>query len=252
MSRKKTLDELGKSLLRYPNVTGYAKTLQKRIRKGKVVDELCLQVHVTKKVPVRELRVQDVIPSVVEDIPIDVVEVHEIKYYYWHKQLHPLSETSTCPVSKAVASALNAVSKMLHRKTRFAVFYEAVNHIDFGVAKMITLSETRFYGFEIDIDKHDFVGFGFAGSDIVSLHCKQKYVTMEGYEPIMTNTIEAWTGDVLIKSGRSCFSKAKVLLDSCFEIVNYGAYKVAFDDVIMTEHMLVPGDSGSSIWKEME
>jgi len=175
-----------------------------------------------------------------------------VAYYYWHKQLHPLSETSTCPVSKAVASALNAVSKMLHRKTRFAVFYEAVNHIDFGVAKMITLSETRFYGFEIDIDKHDFVGFGFAGSDIVSLHCKQKYVTMEGYEPIMTNTIEAWTGDVLIKSGRSCFSKAKVLLDSCFEIVNYGAYKVAFDDVIMTEHMLVPGDSGSSIWKEME
>ncbi|GAH09835.1 unnamed protein product, partial [marine sediment metagenome] len=53
------------------------------------------------------------------------------------------------------------------------------------------------------------------------------------------------------KTGRtSCHNKASVTLTSAYEIVNYGNYYVAFDDVIVTNHMLEPGDSGSAVFKE--
>ncbi|GAI50629.1 unnamed protein product, partial [marine sediment metagenome] len=72
-------DKIGKELLKYANTRGYAKTLQKRQRKGKIVDELCIQIHVTKKVPLKELNKQDILPSLINGVSIDVVEVGEIK-----------------------------------------------------------------------------------------------------------------------------------------------------------------------------
>jgi hypothetical protein len=73
------IDKIGKKLLKYPNVTGYAKTLQKRQRDGKVFEEWVLQVHVTRKVSEQKLRKKDVLPKAYDDIPIDVVEVGELR-----------------------------------------------------------------------------------------------------------------------------------------------------------------------------
>lgn len=317
-------------ILKFVNVTGYAKTLQKRQRKGKIIDELCVQVHVTKKVPEKELRKQDVIPKSLEDIPIDIVVYGELKAlslektdivrplvggisignasitagtlgcfmgkttspdkgemfiasnahvladepkndvsrekrilqpgdydggtdvvaeYYWHKQLYPLGE-SECLLSKGITRGLNAVSQVLGRKTRFVPVFEEVNHIDFAVARINVPWEPRFFDVELPFNKFQFVGLGFAGSDTVSLYCKQSYIVKEGYRPPSYEVANAHVNDILHKTGRtSCYSKARQILDSAYEQVNYGAYIVAFDDVAVTEKMLDPGDSGSAIWK---
>ena len=318
-------------ILKFPNAIGYAKTLQKRQRKGKIVDELCLQVHVTNKVPEKELRKQDVIPKSLEDIPIDIVVYGELKAlnlqktdkirplvggisignasisagtlsyfvekttspdkgeiflqsnshvlvdepknktsgekhilqpgaydggrdvvaeYYWHKQLFPMSE-SDCLFSIGVTKGLNAVSRLLGRKTRFIPIIEEVNHIDFAVARINVPWEPRFFDVEFPFNKFQFVGLGFAGSDTVSLYCKQSYIVKEGYRPPSYEVANAHVNDILHKTGRtSCYSKARQILDSAYEQVNYGAYVIPFDDVAVTQKMLSPGDSGSAIWRE--
>lgn len=74
MSDKSNIERIGKELIRkYPYVNGFSKKLRKRIRDGKVVDEMCLQVHVSKKITEKYLRVIDRLPTVIEGIPIDVV-----------------------------------------------------------------------------------------------------------------------------------------------------------------------------------
>lgn len=326
------IDKLGRSLLRYPNVVGFAKTLQKRRRKGKIEDELCLQVHVTRKVPELELRNQDILPKSVEGVPVDVVEIGELRalstktdkirplvagisvgnisitagtlgwfmekttspdkgevflgsnshvlaeepknegsnekrilqpgsydggvevaaLYYWHKQLYPQGEPSPCGVANRVADTLNLMAKGLNRKTRFTTLLEEANHIDFAVAGMTVNWEKLFFDVEFPSDKFRFAGLGFAGSDIVSLVCKQQYIVEEGYRPLDYEVDTVKAGETLHKTGRtSCYTEAQVTLESAYEIVNYGAYNVAFDDVILTEKMLDPGDSGSSVWKSL-
>ncbi|GAI75798.1 unnamed protein product, partial [marine sediment metagenome] len=170
--------------------------------------------------------------------------------YYWHKQLHPIGDISECPVSNIVADTLNAISEVLGRKTRFLPVIDELNHIDFAVARMSVPWETRFFDVKLPPSKYSFVGLGFAGSDKVSLLCKQQYIIDEGYRPFGYEVTDVWANDVIHKTGRtSCYSKASVTLTSAYEIVNYGNYYVAFDDVIVTEgKLLSPGDSGSSVW----
>jgi len=172
--------------------------------------------------------------------------------YYWHKQLHPLGDISECSVSNIVVNTLNVISELLGRKTRFLPIVEELNHIDFAVARMSTPWESCFIDVDLPSSKFCFVGLGFAGSDQVSLLCKQQYIINEGYRPFGYEVTEALAGDVIHKTGRtSCYSKAPVTLESAYELVNYGNYYVVFDDVIVTEgKLLEPGDSGSATWKE--
>ena len=75
------IDKIGRRLMReYPNMVGYSKGLRKRIRKGKVVDEEVIQVHVNKKKPLIELRALEVLPRDVDGFPIDVVEKEEYRF----------------------------------------------------------------------------------------------------------------------------------------------------------------------------
>lgn len=48
---------------------------------GKRTDELALVVMVNKKVPLAQLAPQDVIPTTLEGVPVDVQEVGEIKAF---------------------------------------------------------------------------------------------------------------------------------------------------------------------------
>ena len=62
------------------NVIGYSGRLQPRLRKGQVVpEEKCFRVYVSKKVPLAQLRAEDVVPSVIDGIPTDLVEIGEVK-----------------------------------------------------------------------------------------------------------------------------------------------------------------------------
>ena len=60
------------NLLRLPNVVGVE--LAPKITAGKETDNLAIRVKVTKKVPLFELRNEDIIPASIGEIPIDVVQ----------------------------------------------------------------------------------------------------------------------------------------------------------------------------------
>jgi len=64
-------------LLRYPNVVGVATGI--RSRKGKPTGEPCLVVYVTRKVPKKELKRDQILPRTLDGVPVDVVETGELK-----------------------------------------------------------------------------------------------------------------------------------------------------------------------------
>jgi hypothetical protein len=63
-------------LLAKPNVIGVGVGL--REREGELTDEIVLVVLVTKKLPRTEIEANDLIPTEIEGVPIDVQEVGEI------------------------------------------------------------------------------------------------------------------------------------------------------------------------------
>jgi len=72
-SVKETFKE---DLLAKPNVIGVGVGL--REREGELTDEIVLVVLVTKKLPMTEIEADDLIPTEIQGVPIDVQEVGEI------------------------------------------------------------------------------------------------------------------------------------------------------------------------------
>jgi len=64
-------------LLRYPNVVGVAEGT--RTKEGKPTGEPCLVVYVERKVPPGELDDSGILPTEIEGIPVDVVEIGEVE-----------------------------------------------------------------------------------------------------------------------------------------------------------------------------
>ena len=60
-------------LLQYPNVMGMAPGIC--TREGKPTGEACLVVYVERKVPEAHLAENEILPSEIDGVPIDVVEV---------------------------------------------------------------------------------------------------------------------------------------------------------------------------------
>jgi hypothetical protein len=321
--------DLWKKIKKYQNVVGYSSKLQPRIRAGKVIpEEKCIRIYVSKKVPINQLKATEVLPKEIDGVPVDVVEVGELralsvdktkkfrpvifgvsighvlitagtngflfvdrngnKYfgsnahvfvddpskepdkvlvkeivqpgpydkgtvadkvaeYVWHKRIVPVGGGSGCPIAKVWAGIYNSLAKVFGAKTRLVPVVQEANHIDFAVARPTVDYEIRFPDF--DFTGHKFVGLGFAGSDFTGVVCKVKYIIAEGYTPYNVDIAEVKEGDVVMKTGRtSCFSKAKVIDSSGNVTVNYGTFVAFFEDVILTEKLLEPGDSGSSVW----
>jgi hypothetical protein len=328
MNKHIELKKLFEKVRHKPNVIGFSRKLQPRLRKGQLVpnEPYCLRIYVSKKLPLNQLRAEDVIPSSIDGIPTDVIEIGELKAlvdktkkfrpvifgisigniqitagtngflfvdkkgekyfgsnahvfvdnpskepkdvdvkdiiqpgkydggtiddkvaeYVWHKRLIP-STPSTCPIAKLWAGIYNTIAKILKSKTRLIPIVEAVNRIDFAVAKPVTDYEVKFPDF--DYTNHKFVGLGFAGSNLTSVVCKVKYIVEEGYKPFNVDTVEVKEGDTVCKTGRtSCFTTAKVIDSSSHVRVNYDSFEAEFDDVVLTTKLLEAGDSGSSVW----
>jgi hypothetical protein len=64
-------------LLSYPNVVGVASGI--RTKRGKPTGEQCLVVYVTQKIPRAKLGESELLPAEIEGVPIDVVEIGEIR-----------------------------------------------------------------------------------------------------------------------------------------------------------------------------
>jgi len=69
-----------KRLKKIPNVVGYSGMPQPRIRAGvEHPEELCLRIYVTHKVPAEKLKANEMIPSSLGEVPIDVVPIGVIR-----------------------------------------------------------------------------------------------------------------------------------------------------------------------------
>lgn len=64
-------------LMQKPNVVGVA--IGKRKQNGKLTDEVALVVMVSKKVPVDQIDPEDILPSQIEGVPVDVQQVGDIR-----------------------------------------------------------------------------------------------------------------------------------------------------------------------------
>lgn len=64
-------------LLRYPNVVGVAPGV--RVTQGKPTGERCLVVYVERKIPLAQLKKDEILPREIEGVPVDVVEVGRVE-----------------------------------------------------------------------------------------------------------------------------------------------------------------------------
>ena len=64
-------------LLRYPNVVAVAQGI--RTKGGKPTGEPCITVYVEKKIPLSKLDKSAILPSDIEGIPVDVVEIGKVE-----------------------------------------------------------------------------------------------------------------------------------------------------------------------------
>lgn len=332
------VDKVAKQLLKYPNVTGYSKKLRKRIKNGKIVEEWCIQIHVSKKMALKKLKLNEVIPPEVDGIPVDVVDVGELKAlsidktkkfrplqpgisignyaitagtlgnfilgtkkpfegeifiasnahvlcddpslekpreidiiqpgrydggthqdkvgeYKWHRRIKPLNAPSLCPVLTNAAKAANWLLRHFKRESRISVYTEEANYIDFAVASIDVPYMFKHADKTFD-SLYECIGYGFAGSNKVSLVCKGQYIEQNGFlyldfQGKPKHFVQGFIGDTVEKSSRNCWAQAEIIDDSAYEIVNYGTFYAAFDDVILTSKLLDPGCSGSAVYKKL-
>ncbi len=64
-------------LMRYPHVVGVSEGI--RVKQGKPTGEHCLVVLVDRKIPADQLKPDEILPSEVEGVPLDVVEVGRVE-----------------------------------------------------------------------------------------------------------------------------------------------------------------------------
>lgn len=74
---KRAKERFEAELLRKANVVGLA--VGRKVVGGRETDELCVVVLVRRKLPLQELRPQDVVPPRVDDIKTDVIETGDIE-----------------------------------------------------------------------------------------------------------------------------------------------------------------------------
>jgi hypothetical protein len=64
-------------VLRKPNVVAVGVGF--RTRGGQATSEVCIVVSVTQKIPAADLKRNEVLPAMLEDVPVDVVETGVIR-----------------------------------------------------------------------------------------------------------------------------------------------------------------------------
>ncbi len=60
------------------HVTGYSKKFRNRVRDGKIVEEEVFRVYVSRKLPLEQMSLQQIIPAEIEGVPTDVWDIGEM------------------------------------------------------------------------------------------------------------------------------------------------------------------------------
>jgi hypothetical protein len=199
-------------------------------------------------------------PTIVQPGPADIrsgdISDYKAGGYVWHKKLHPEEVITDCKIINAYAGLGNAVARMFRRKSRIKSYMpeQEKNHIDFAVARPSIEVKTEIIETRYASTEYEFVGFGFAGGDADSLVCKQNpYISETGWMPHRYDVaMNVSVDDILYKTGRTSFKTQNTVISSnVVEKVDYDGFSVVFDDVILTKHLLEPGDSGSAVFKRI-
>ena len=77
-------------ILKHKNVVGFSSSLMPKIVKGIETEERAIRVYVKKKLPLSELRKHEIIPTEINGIKTDIVEVGEIKALAYTKRIRPI------------------------------------------------------------------------------------------------------------------------------------------------------------------
>jgi len=100
-----------------------------------------------------------------------------------------------------------------------------------------------------NLSSYDFIGIGFAGSEVVSAVINVYNIMKLGFEPVGFKPVPVRRGDGVIKSGRTTgVTSGVVLSPSVVLTVNLGNDVAVFVDVILTTKILEFGDSGSPVF----
>jgi hypothetical protein len=172
--------------------------------------------------------------------------------YVWHQPIVTIRKpVSCCEVSKWISRVLNRISELLGRRTRFVPQQVPVNFVDFAVAKPLVEFDITPVGLE-NLPSYDFIGIGFAGSEVVSAVVNVYNIMKLGYEPVGFKPTPVKRGDSVVKTGRTTgVTTGVVLSPSVVLTVNLGNDVAVFVDVILTTKVLEPGDSGSPVFLSM-
>jgi len=84
------MNEMWNQIKYKANVIGYSKKLRPRIKNGKITEELCFRVYVTKKMPSSALKLGDIVPSEIAGTTTDVVEIGEMRAMEHTEKVRPL------------------------------------------------------------------------------------------------------------------------------------------------------------------
>jgi len=169
--------------------------------------------------------------------------------YSWHQPIVTVKKpVSCCKVSKWISRVLNRISELLGRRTRFAPYQLPVNFVDFAVARPVVEFDTVPVGLE-NLSSYDFIGIGFAGSEVASAVINVYNVMKLGFEPVGFKPVPVKRGDGVVKTGRTTgVTTGVVISPSVVLTVNLGDDVAVFVDVILTTKLLEPGDSGSPVF----
>jgi hypothetical protein len=144
---------------------------------------------------------------------------------------------------------VNLLYQLLGQAPPYDLTDSEPRNLDFAVAEPLEPVNMLVAGLT---DWDNFCGIWFATSPSRSFFCKAKYITEFGYKPLDVNVKEAVAGDTVYKgdSRTTPSGSARVLYDSVFLWVSYGGLgnDRPFDDVVMTEKVIDPGDSGTAVF----
>jgi len=70
--------KIAEQSMKYRNVIGYSMKPQARLKEGSLCENEVIRIYVSKKLPLNELRANDVLPTELDGYAVDVVEIGEV------------------------------------------------------------------------------------------------------------------------------------------------------------------------------
>ena len=187
---------------------------------------------------------------------------NKVGVYLWHKQLQKKEEESGCSVAWLHRLSYNVPAELGSRifgprpRTRQKSVVAGVNHIDFALC-------TDEVGFDGKVwQTHSPTQLGghvFAGSDYVSILCKESLVIAEsGWKPVGVEPYDFAVGDLvevwswrLTEFEPNTPNVTGTIVDEDANVeVGYGDFTAPYEHVVMgSPNIAKPGCSGSAGWK---